>query len=181
MSNILEDFRDYKISVVNNEVDFKLSDVFFKKNKEIFNFISKNFPNDIISGSLVLSLFDLIDRQINDIDILIDDKNRYEYYTKGRYSDELSIGNRLGYRNFSYKDGFFSSRKIYKVDFFERKDNINFIEIEFNKMKLKVHHPLSIIETKLSMSKDKKHSLDLEKIFYTQKIKNKIINYDEKN
>ena len=57
---------------------------------------------DIVSGSLALNLYGLIERDINDIDILIDSRFRYSGYYSGQLygspnDGELTMENRLGY------------------------------------------------------------------------------------
>ena len=167
------EFRDYKLKVLSGDIKFTPSKESLDNHKELIYFISDTFPNDIISGSLALSLFGLLHRKTNDIDIIIDDKNRYDKYLKDGYSDdEFSTPNRLGYREFKYKRGIFTSEKNYMVDFFENID-YSFITIDFGGKKIKVHNPLEIMDYKLNMvgnSKvfrvtSRKHNEDLTRIF----------------
>ena len=90
----------------------------FPKEKEILLSYFNNFKNDIISGSIALSLLGLINRTVSDIDILIKNKNRYSGYINNTYSDDEELDNRLGYINFEYKKNFFSKTRDYEVDFF---------------------------------------------------------------
>lgn len=174
------EFRDYKLKVLSGEIKFTplnypLDSVYLssKKYKDLLYFISDTFSNDIVSGSLALSLFGLLHRQVNDIDILIDDKNRYDGYNKDGYSDdEFSTPNRLGYKKFKYKRGIFTSEKEYNVDFFENV-GASFITVDFDGKKVKVHNPLEIMDYKLNMainpkvikSTSRKHNEDLTQIF----------------
>lgn len=174
------EFRDYKLKVLSGEIKFTplnypLDSVYLssKKHKDLLYFISDTFSNDIVSGSLALSLFGLLHRQVNDIDILIDDKNRYDGYNKDGYSDdEFSTPNRLGYKKFKYKRGIFTSEKEYNVDFFENV-GASFITVDFDGKKVKVHNPLEIMDYKLNMainpkvikSTSRKHNEDLTQIF----------------
>lgn len=174
------EFRDYKLKVLSGEIKFTplnypLDSVYLssKKHKDLLYFISDTFPNDIVSGSLALSLFGLLHRQTNDIDIIIDDRNRYDKYDKDGYADdEFSKNNRLGYREFKYKKGIFTSEKEYIVDFFENV-GASFITIDFGSRKIKVHNPLEIMDYKLNMainskvirSTSRKHNEDLTQIF----------------
>jgi len=174
------EFRDYKLKVLSGEIKFTplnypLDSVYLssKKHKDLLYFISDTFPNDIVSGSLALSLFGLLHRQTNDIDIIIDDRNRYDKYDKDGYADdEFSTPNRLGYREFKYKKGIFTSEKEYIVDFFENV-GASFITIDFGSRKIKVHNPLEIMDYKLNMainskvirSTSRKHNEDLTQIF----------------
>ena len=173
-SELQTEFRDYKLKVINGEINFKPSVNALEKHKDILNFISDTLPNDIISGSLALNLLGLIYRPTNDIDILIDNKNRYPKYVKDGYEDdEFSTPNRLGYVDFEYKRGIFTPKKEYKVDFFHNDYGASFMELDFNREKIKIHNPLEIMNYKLNMalnsktirSTSRKHNEDLTRIF----------------
>jgi hypothetical protein len=172
-SELQTEFRDYKLKVINGEINFTPSAKALDKHKDLLYFISDKLPNDIISGSLALNIFGLIYRDTNDIDIIIDDKNRYPKYAKDGYDDdEFSTPNRLGYVQFKHKRGVFTSEKEYKVDFFHNV-GASFIEVDFNGKKLKVHNPLEVMDYKLNMalnskvisSTSRKHNEDLTQIF----------------
>jgi hypothetical protein len=182
-SELQTEFRDYKLKVLNGEINFKPSANALEKHRDILNFISDTLPNDIISGSLALNIFGLIYRPTNDIDILIDDKNRYPKYSKDGYDDdEFSTPNRLGYRDFKYKKKsligiealqIFYKYKEYKVDFFHNDYGASFITVDFDGKQLKVHNPLQIMDYKLNMAintkvysaTSRKHNEDLTQIF----------------
>lgn len=169
-SELKSEFRDLKLKIINNEVDFKPNSLYIKSLSNELDFISNTFPNDIISGSIALKIFGLLKRDINDIDILISDKNRYPSYTKDEYGDEEAIENRLGVRKFDYKRGFFSKKKEYEVDFFENVGS-SFIEVNYGGRVLKVHSPLEILDYKINMATNinttsgSKHNQDLTDIF----------------
>jgi hypothetical protein len=172
-SELQTEFRDYKLKVINSEINFTPSEKALDKHKDLLYFISDELPDDIISGSLALNIFGLIYRDTNDIDIIIKDKNRYPKYVKDGYDDvEFSTPNRLGYVEFKHKRGIFTSEKEYKVDFFHN-ESASFIEVDFNGKKLKVHNPLEIMDYKLNMainskvysSTSRKHNEDLTQIF----------------
>ena len=167
------EFRDFKLKALNNEVKFMPSEEALEKHKDSLSFISHHLPNDIISGSLALNILGLLYRDTTDIDIIINDKNRYSKYDKDGYDDlEFSTPNRLGYVEFKYKRGIFTKEKEYKVDFFHN-EGASFIEVDFNGKKLKIHNPLEIIDYKLNMainskvysSTSRKHNEDLTRIF----------------
>jgi hypothetical protein len=171
-SELQTEFRDYKLKVINSEINFTASEKALEKHKDVLSFISHHLPNDIISGSLALNIFGLIYRDTNDIDILVDDKNRYPKYVKDGYDDEFSTPNRLGYVEFKHKRDIFTFEKEYKVDFFHN-ESASFIEVDFNGKKLKVHNPLEVMDYKLNMalnskvniSTSRKHNEDLTQIF----------------
>jgi hypothetical protein len=174
-SELQTEFRDYKLKVLNGEINFKPSVNALENHKDLLNFISDTLPNDIISGSLALNILGLIYRPTNDIDILIDDKNRYSEYIKDEYDDdEFSTPNRLGYVDFKYKRGlFFKSKQEYKVDFFHNDNDSSFIIFDFKGKKLKIHNPLEVMDYKLNMAintkvysfTSRKHNEDLTQIF----------------
>ena len=168
------EFRDYKLKVLNNEVKFMPSESALEKHKDVLSFISHHLPNDIISGSLALNILGLLHRDTTDIDMIIDDKNRYPKYVKDGYEDdEFSTPNRLGYVDFEYKRGIFTSKKEYKVDFFHNDYGASFTELDFNGGKIKIHNPLEIMNYKLNMAinsktirtTSQKHNEDLTRIF----------------
>jgi len=172
-SELQTEFRDYKLKVLNSEINFTPSTKALEKHKDVLSFISHHLPNDIISGSLALNILGLLHRDTTDIDIIINDKNRYSKYDKDGYDDlEFSTPNRLGYIDFKYKRGIFTKEKEYKVDFFHNESS-SFIEVDFNGEKLKIHNPLEIMDYKLNMainskvysSTSRKHNEDLTQIF----------------
>ena len=159
----LNEFRDFKLRLISSDVEFNINKESVKKYKNELFFIKSNFPNDIITGSLALNLLGLIDREISDIDILIDDVNRYSNYNLSSYKED-TIVNRLGFIYFNYKRNFFTRRRYYTVDFFKNV-NVDYIEFEFQGTTLKVQHPLMIMSLKREMNNRHKHCRDLEIIF----------------
>jgi len=158
-------FRDLKLKLISSDFQFSVCDSVIKKYYNELFFVKEKFPNDIITGSIALSLFGLTSREISDIDILIKDTNRYSGYLNETYGDpETVIDNRLGYIVFDYKRGFFYRKRRYEVDFFKDLGS-KYIEFQFEGVKLKIQHPLEIISQKMSMSRHHKHYRDLEIIF----------------
>lgn len=164
----ISEYRDLKIRILNGENLFKINKHKIKQHKNMLDFISSKLPGDIITGSLSLSIYGMINRDIGDIDILIKDSQRYSSYKKYGYGDD-DIENRLGYKFFKYKPSFFTRSKYYDVDFFLDKGCL-YEEFNYNGFNLKVHNPLEIISHKIKMIKNKKtssskHSGDLYRIF----------------
>lgn len=160
-NELKSELRDLKLKIVSGEYEFKINKDFLKDNRKLINFIKSSFPNDIVSGSFVLRSYGLINRELNDLDILINDSNRYTGYTKGGYNDEEDeISNRLGYKEISYKDGFFSRKKTYKVDFFQN-ESASYSIIDG----VKFHNPMEILNLKMSMLNNSKHRKDLTDAF----------------
>lgn len=166
-SELKAEFRNLKLRVINGEIDFSLKQKAIDKLENELEFIKNTFSDDIISGSISLKLFGLINRDMNDIDIIIKDKSRYTSYSKDSYDDELSE-NRLGYKSFDYKKGFFSRTKKYEVDFFEDSGS-SYTELKHGNKVLKIHNPLEVIDYKMTMAigstSSSKHRQDLTDIF----------------
>jgi hypothetical protein len=162
--DFISDIRELKLKMISDEINFEISKYDIKKFNTQLKFIKKEFPNDVITGSIALNLFGLINRDISDIDILIKDDMRYSGYNNSNYFDEGKTLNRLGFKYFYFKKNFFSFKKTYEVDFFKDLGS-TFIEFEFEGVKLKVQHPIEIISQKISMCKHHKHYRDLEIIF----------------
>jgi hypothetical protein len=153
--------RELKLKIISEDLQFKIDESSVDKFKKELDFILANFKDDIISGSLALNLYGLIDRQINDIDILIKDKDRYSDYNFDGY-DEL-IENRLGYKEFDWRKNIFSKKQHYSADFFIDK-GVSYNIFEYSGNLLKVHNPLEIIELKNNL-KAMKNKSDLFSIF----------------
>lgn len=172
---LISHHRDWKLKLLQQEVNFSFDQSNVKKYKEPLNFIFENFRNEVVSGSLALNLYGLVHRQWNDLDILIDDKSKYSGYIKSIYGDlEFSPPNRLGYLNFKWKSNILSTERVYEVDFF-LDSSPHFIELDFGffNKKLKIHHPVDIINYKLKLALNSqasyesraKHNRDLTYIF----------------
>lgn len=164
----LANLRDLKFKIINDGDFLRIDYSKVKENEKILDFISDTFPGDVITGSLSLSLFGLLNRDIGDIDILIKDGNRYNDYKLEGYGGDIIL-NRLGYKIFDYKNSFFSRRKSYEVDFFTDNGAI-YKEFNFKNKSIKVHHPIEVISHKINMidnrlSSTSKHRGDLYRIF----------------
>lgn len=163
--DFITELRELKLKMISGEVNFEISKDSIKNFNTELKFIKKNFTNDIITGSIALNLFSLINRGISDIDILIKDENRYNRYNNHNYGDvEKLTPNRLGFIKFDYRKNFFSFKKTYEVDFFKDVGS-TFIEFDFEGTTLKLQHPLEIISAKMGMTRVHKHYRDLEIIF----------------
>ena len=167
------DIRDLKIKIISGEYDFSISNDMVSKYKNQLEFISDNLSDDVITGSLVLNLFGLINRDIKDIDVIISkkkskDATKVSYRIGNRYGmREEETSNRLGYLDFRYKKStglldFFKIKKKYTVDFFEG-DDVSYIEFYFQGKTLKLQNPCDIILQKSKMGT--KHLNDVNKIF----------------
>jgi hypothetical protein len=186
-TELKSEIRDLKLKTLTNEFDFKVDKEVVKKFKKTLDLLHSKFSSDIISGSLALRLFGLIDREINDIDIILKDKDRFPRYIKDEYDDESFednsvMGNRLGFVGVNFNG--FPFNKNLKIDFFEDINNTPFIEFKygsgfFSKEKtLKLHHPIDMLSYKMSLatiikvqssddvSRSRKHNKDLTEILF---------------
>jgi len=167
---LIKEFRDFKLKVINEDVVFNITNRTIRSLGDELDFIKDTFrEEDILTGSIALRLFGLLNRGSSDIDILIKDKDRYSDYIRDDY--EWEIPNRLGYKSFKYKPSIFSKKIEYEVDFFEDL-GCNFTEIEvgdfLNKRYVRIHNPIEILDFKMRMAieaKSDKHNDDLTQIF----------------
>ncbi len=172
VEELKSEFRNYKLKIINSELNFKLIDSFNSETSDLLDFICSTFPNDVISGSFALYLLGLVNRKNNDLDIIIPDRNRYDKYIYGDYDDEFTTPNRLGFRQFKYKKNIFAKEKNFEVDFFENKE-ASYITFDYKGHKLKLHNPLEIMQFKLDIilnpkvpsRTSRKHNEDLTRIF----------------
>jgi hypothetical protein len=145
---MIDKIRDIKLNHLIGHIDFEINNDRVKRLKRELNFISKNFTNDIITGSLALYLFGLIDREIKDIDIIIDndrDVTNLNLLKNNEYFK--SPENYLGYKYYNWRESIFSIKRNYKVDFFKG-EGIIYYDLFLRNIPLRVHSPISIIEKK---------------------------------
>lgn len=171
--------RDLKIKMItNDDIVFSIKNQNIDIYKTELDFIKKTCPNDIITGSLALNLYGLINREYNDIDVLIKDKNRYTgyYNIDHSYGGDIDFSdNRLGYKDHIYQKELkfknvllnnllfpftllinnliklFGNEYNFKVDYFLDND-VRFNTFEYKGHNYKIHCPLQILEQKVSMS-----------------------------
>lgn len=173
-------FRDFKISLLQNNIDFKVDiDKFedFKQN-DSYKIMTTYYPNEVLSGSISLYLHGIIDfREFNDLDIIVDDRRKVSDYSP---MSDSKVDNYIGHKyisiqpNYRFFQRWFGSGRVkmlnkIKVDFFENKD-CQYTIIDG----LKIHNPIEIIHFKLNLaysvdfdgySNTNKHIDDLERIF----------------
>jgi hypothetical protein len=162
-----QELRDMKIDIVSGERKIEICDKVMAKFTSELRFIAKELPDDIITGSLALNLYGLIERDINDIDIIIDSRFRYSGYSSGKFygspnDGDMIMENRLGYIYFEdeVKSGaikrFFGLKSTVqrKVDFFENTGNTHNNYFEFEGHKYRIQEPMSIVEAKCQIEKN---------------------------
>ena len=172
VDELKSEFRDFKLKVLSDEVKFMPITKVGSELEDKLDFIHSQFPGDIISGSLGLTIMSMLHREVNDIDILITDHTKYTGYVLDGYDDELHTPNRLGYIRFWWRKNILKKSREYNVDFF-KSETTNYINFEYKGKVLRVHHPLEIIQfkfemidnTKISSQSRQKHIGDLTRIF----------------
>jgi hypothetical protein len=152
----LSEIRNLKIRLITEDVKFKVSENTFYRYENHLRFIGNQYPDSIITGSLALNLYSLINREMKDIDLIVD-KRPSGGFNKNRYGDENIPVNseRLGYQyiteDFSWKR-IFNKRQTFNVDFFlDENDKVKYNTFTFNKKTYKIQDPVQIIEQKLEM------------------------------
>lgn len=144
--------RDLKINSILNNTEFKVDENRLSEYKDTLKFLYKEFPkNTIITGSLSLYLYGLIDRRPKDIDILIDESVKmkwapYVSYGYGKNINNNCFKNRLGEKYF--KVGFFPFRKKYTIDFFIKNDE-KYKSFDFNGAQINISFPIDVISKKV--------------------------------
>lgn len=176
----LVELRNLKLKMVTEDFKFTIKENMLEKLHDPLDLIKSVFSDDIITGSLALNLYGLLYRDINDIDILIKDVDKYTGYYNSNYSNDNDTSNNLGYKLISYKRNLFSRSREFKVDFFKN-TSVKYNTFMYKGVLLKVHDPLEIINEKIKMceligttakfSSRRKHKEDLLVIF-------KLINCD---
>ena len=153
------ELRNLKIEIVSGERKVEISEAAKKKHAKELRFIGSTFlKEDVITGSLALNLYGLIDRKVGDIDIMIQDPSRYQGYVAGhRYGEpedgEMKLSNRLGSKIFiELSKGllrfipFLKKGRTWEVDFFEAEPK--FVAFEFEGREYRVQEPMAVVETK---------------------------------
>jgi hypothetical protein len=167
MNNYKSILRDLKLRILDGEDLFKIDKGRIRENKKHLRFITKYLKeDDVISGSLCLSLYGLINRPVkhSDIDVLIKDSDRYDDYESFLSYGDNELENRLGLKEFKYKTFFGLVSTNIEVDFFINQ-GAHYEELEFRGKKIKLQSPLEIISKKIDMWKNFKHYFDLDYIF----------------
>lgn len=141
--------RILKIAMISNKYVLPTPNIGNLKYKEVgyLNIIERYKDECIITGSASLLVFGLIDRTINDID-LIKPKDMVTPRLKiNAYRNEF-IDNYLGF----YKDG------SYIIDFFLMNKNFDYISFDGYKF----HNPVEILIKKAEMARAKNDIRDIE-------------------
>jgi hypothetical protein len=174
----LSEMRNLKIRMVTEDIKFEVADNLIDLYSNYLNFIIEQYPDAIISGSLALDLYGLLNRPISDIDLIVN-KRPTGVLHKDTYGDEniMTTSDRLGYQyiteSFKWRN-IFNKRKTYQVDFFLNTGNVKYNTFAFKGRNVKIQDPVQITEQKIAMVNNaenhmftgkQKHNLDLFVIF----------------
>lgn len=147
VTNLLEvksDIREIKLSLL---MDRRLS-IDISQNS-ILDFIVRNdLHKYVITGSIALKLYGLLDRYTNDIDLVTTTRDR-DGYSNNTYLVEKG---RLGYLKVKDKLNIWNlfKREEHNCDFF-LDENVSYREFEYNGNVLKLQEPIAIINAKMSI------------------------------
>jgi hypothetical protein len=138
---ITSKLRDLSISLLFNKVDFNINRLSYVEKIRFQSALDMcKYFNLILTGSLVLKCFGLIERETSDIDVLIDlsgDKEKISEIKKYQLLDT------------SYEEEYYIDTRLImdcSVDFFRYSDQPT-IELDI----LVVHNPIDILKDKLNM------------------------------
>lgn len=174
----LSEMRNLKIRMVTEDIKFEVADNLIDLYSNYLNFIIEQYPESIISGSLALDLYGLLNRPISDIDLIVN-KRPAGVLHKDNYGDEniMTTSDRLGYQyiteSFKWRN-IFNKRKTYQVDFFLNTGNVKYNTFIFKGKTVKIQDPVQITEQKIAMVNNaenhmftgkQKHNIDLFVIF----------------
>jgi hypothetical protein len=149
-TNFDSELRNVKLKIITEGFKFSVKSNMLDKMSPQLDMVRSQFSNDVITGSLALNLYELIYRDISDIDIIINDSTRYTNYIKySAYSDLENVSN-LGYKVMSYKRNIFSRSKDFKIDFFKN-DDVRYNTFIYRDTELRVQEPLQIITEKINI------------------------------
>ena len=81
-TNFDSELRNVKLKIITEGFKFSIKSSVLNKMSIQLDMVKSTFFEDIITGSLALNLYDLIYRDISDIDIIIKDSERYANYIK---------------------------------------------------------------------------------------------------
>jgi uncharacterized protein YjfI (DUF2170 family) len=151
----LSEMRNLKIRMVTEDIKFEVADNLIDLYSNYLNFIIEQYPDAIISGSLALDLYGLLNRPISDIDLIVN-KRPAGVLHKDTYGDEniMTTSDRLGYQyiteSFKWRN-IFNKRKTYQVDFFLNTGNVKYNTFAFKGRNVKIQDPVQITEQKIAM------------------------------
>jgi len=165
ISEIKSLFRNFKLDIIESNIKLEINEKNFEKfiQTKQFQAFSKFTSKEIITGSLSLYLFGLIDREPSDIDVICLDPKVYRPFMGRSYSFDIPYYH--GYKDYKIKKWLLGKSIWITIDFFEFQ-NEEFIEYEG----IKIEHPLNIIKKKFNIvcSQDinlsNKHYHDLKSI-----------------
>jgi hypothetical protein len=159
-------YRDFQIQIIQGrkfQINEKNYQEFIKGQQ--FKLYQKFTPGEIITGSTALKLFGLINRDTSDIDIVLEDINKFGPLQKIMYTVG-ELDNYLGTKYFQEKKFFFKTIK-HQFDFFECVNTEYVVHGQYVGT-IKIELPMNIINKKIQISDynhfNDKHMSDLVEI-----------------
>lgn len=159
MTDYKKELRDMKIDIISGDRKIGICQEAIERNADALRFIARELPDATITGSLALNLYGALERDINDVDVIIQDKSKYshEYYAGHLYgyATPNELPGRLGYVDYTEPRekgilGLFRKRKKWKADFFES-PTAAFRTFEFEGNTLRIQELMDIVEMKCAM------------------------------
>lgn len=153
---IKPEWRNTKLKIMLSEMDFE-PNLDLIRNKSIFkqttwDIIEKYKGKSIISGSIALKAFGLLERETSDLDLIAIDESIIKFkgepgYNYGRH--RTPTFNIIGYDNIKLKTLKIFTGKILRVDFFENKK-----QTIIEKDGFLFHSPIEIMDQKIEICSD---------------------------
>ena len=138
---------DFKLKPDINKIKYKKNTLFRKEEQDYWVKVEEN-KDCIITGSMCLKAFGLIDRETNDVDLIVRDKTLVSDLTllKQSHYDNITGIEHIGYFVYSITNFFGVKTGECNIEFFENK-TATVIEHEG----FKFHHPFEVMDKKLQI------------------------------
>lgn len=145
--DVKSDIRDIKLSFLMNRV---LS-IDTSQNSILDFIVRNNLSKYVITGSIALKLYGLLERYTKDIDLITTTRDREGYSNNGYLLEK----GRLGYLKVKDKLNIWNlfKREEHDCDFFLDAD-VSYREFEYKGIILKIQEPISIINAKMLILED---------------------------
>lgn len=156
---------DFNLKPDINKIKYK-RDSLFKKKEGYWEKI-ESWRGAIITGSLSLKAFGLIDRNVKDVDLIVRDKNVFKdstFLRKQDKYDNIPDLDHIGYYTHRTTNMFGSTTGEWNIEFFENK-TATIIEHDG----FKFHHPFEVMDKKIQIMNNRDTSGKMKDIkdFYS--------------
>lgn len=137
------------------------------KLKEVLRLLIAENPDIIVGGSFCLKYFGLLDRELGDLDILIDKDSSFSTSKFMAVSDNLELSDFTSdFAGEEIKRTGFKVEGINVCCFQMDKDYLDSIQVEIEGMLIKLQNPCYAIAAKASYQKrSRKHEKDIKDMF----------------